>query len=312
MNGKKVEKIYRNHAENIAPDMDALWERIERGLEEKSEMGITSRPVHRKISITKITALTAACIAALIIAPVVINNIDKAAMSTENVTFEAVSDEAVHENDKSFVDKEESSTSFEEFSDEVFDFKNNVEAEEVNDEAYVSETKTVYYDRLALAPTSNQNLMPEISTSGDDFFVEERILIETDVIVSAYIDNVYSSGNGAICYEITANNVETGKKESIYLESATPYVMQENRSYILPLKKDSGEYSLTFENAPQIELTLDDGMIFHNGWETLDNDSFDVIYPQGSTDDYFYDRMKFSYTADLSALLQKWHELQIK
>ena len=85
--------------------------------------------------------------------------------------------------------------------------------------------------------------------------------------------------------------------------------MLENRCYVLPLKAEETGYSLVFENAPQIECTLDGGYIFHNGWESLDENALDVIYPQGGVDDFFYDRMKFSY-GSLDTLIERWHEVK--
>lgn len=293
MTEKKLKEIYKAHAENTAPDMDALWEKIESGLEEKSESGVTSKPIRRKISMTKTAALTAACIAALIIVPVTVRNLDiskesmTTAMNGENyagIQADGAAENAAPEQDLA-----------------------SEEAAAAADET--SNMQTVYYEELSLAPAPRQQYTPEAPTSGDDFFVEENVLIQTDIIVNACIDRVYSKGSGSVCYEITAENPETNETESIVIESATPYVMLENRSYVLPLKNDGDGYSLVFENAPQIERTLDGGLIFHNGWQTLDVDSADVIYPQGKVDDFFYDRMKFSY-ADVSDLVAKWHELK--
>lgn len=301
MNGKKIEELYKAHAENTAPDMDALWERIESGLEEKSNAGITSKPIRRKISMSKTAALSAACIAALIIVPVAVRNLD---ISQEN---------SMTASDSSYIDRSDAAApSFDINMDSAGEsFIDKSPAYEENDcAAEAVPMQTINYEDLELAPTNFSFEAPNGETSGDDFFVEEKVLIETDVIVNAFVDRVYSSGNGSVCYEITADNVETGKTESIILTSATPYVMLENRSYLLPLKSNGDDYSLAFENAPQIELTLDGGMIFHNGWETLDTDSIDVIYPQGTVDDFFYDRMKFSYTAAIETLLEKWHEIK--
>ena len=76
MNNRKIEQLYKSHAENTAPDMDALWERIESNLEEKTDEAVTSKPIRRNISLTKKTALAAACVAALIIVPVAVRNMD--------------------------------------------------------------------------------------------------------------------------------------------------------------------------------------------------------------------------------------------
>lgn len=303
MTEKKLKEIYKVHAENTTPDMDALWEKIESGLEEKNESGVTSKPIRRKISMTKTAALTAACIAALIIVPVAVRNLDisneemTASMDNGNyaeVQADSAANDAVPEHNSA-----EEDTIAADFAAE--------EAESITDKN--NNAQTVYYEKLSFAQAEPIYEIPDGKTGGDDFFVEDSVLIETDMIVNAYIDRVYSSGSGAMCYEIIADDLETGETENILLVSATPYVMLENRSYVLPLKNSEDGYSLVFENAPQIERTLDGGLIFHNGWQTLDVDSADVIYPQGKVDDFFYDRMKFSY-ADVNDLVAKWHKLK--
>ena len=320
MNNRKIEQLYKSHAENTAPDMDALWERIESNLEEKTDEAVTSKPIRRNISLTKKTALAAACVAALIIVPVAVRNMDisnsdmaatdsapmaeqtmaespamdeAAGIAPEENIFEGIFDNKAEQNDAA-ADEELVETPAEE--------------EPVMEESAGTGQQTIPYEALLLN-YAEAPLTPSGATSGDDFFVEENVLIETDVIVNAYIDRVYSGGNGEICYEITADNLETGETESIYLTSRTPYVMLEDRCYILPLKADETGYSLVFENAPQIERTLDGGYIFHNGWESLDENALDVIYPQGGVDDFFYDRMKFSY-GNLDTLVERWHELK--
>ena len=37
----KIKKLYMEHMERSTPDMDALWEKIENGLEPKPENGVT-------------------------------------------------------------------------------------------------------------------------------------------------------------------------------------------------------------------------------------------------------------------------------
>lgn len=311
MNIRKIEQLYKSHADNTAPDMDALWERIESSLEEKNDEAVTSKPIRRNISFTKKTALAAACVAALIIVPVAVRNMDisnsEMAADSAPMAEQTMAESPAMDGAMGIAPEE---NIFEEMFDNNAE-QNDAVAEEVVEEAPAEEAtgagqQTIYYEDLQLGH-ANALLTPSGATNGDDFFVEENVLIETDIIVNAYIDRVYSGGNGEICYEITADNVETGETESIYLTSRTPYVMLENRCYVLPLKADETGYSLVFENAPQIERTLDGGYIFHNGWESLDENAFDVIYPQGGVDDFFYDRMKFSY-GNLDSLISRWHE----
>ncbi len=300
MNEKKLKKLYTAHTESSAPDMDALWKRIESGLEEKDETRVTSKPVKRKISIGRLSLAGAVCAALLMILPVAVRNGSSSDMAATEIAGDSNgADGGEHEQ-----------FNYEAEDTESFLTTTAMQIQEVAaEETEAAHGEPVLYENLDLAPTSTAGIAPQGETNGDDYFVEADVLIQTDVIVNAYVDKVYSRG-GTVCYELTAENAESGDTESITLESATPYVLLESRSYVLPLKSGGNGYSLVFENAPQIEVTLDGGLIFHNGWECLaDGNEADVIYPQGSVDDFFYDRMKFSYTADVQTLVKKWHEI---
>lgn len=315
LNDRKIKELYKAHAEQTAPDMDALWERIERGLDEKNAetvSGVTSKPVRKHIGFGKIAVPAAlAAVIALVIAPAAFRGFKNSDMvyDSGNIIMSGAGEldggaEEIFENDSN------------DNSDKAL-WDGGEAAEDVYDESGL--TGTVRYEDLKLESASaaesspaddGSGAAPSVKTAGDDFFVEANVLIHTDIIVNAYVDRVYSRGE-TVCYELTAENADTNETENITLESATPYRLLENRSYVLPLKFDGGTYSLVFENAPQIEVTLDGGLIFHNGWVTLDGgDSADVIYPQNGIDDFFYDRMKFSYSADTDTLVKKWHELK--
>ncbi|MDE7302490.1 MAG: hypothetical protein K2N60_04120 [Oscillospiraceae bacterium] len=304
-NDKKIKELYKAHAEQNAPDMDALWERIERGLDEKNAediSGVTSSPVKKSITFRQIAVRTAlAAAAVLIILPVAFRGANTSNMASDGGSMfnkaENASPNAMQE-----------AAADEENGYDASDFDGGAVGTVMSDENAFG--GTVLYESLSLAPAGAAADMPTGETAGDDFFVEANVLIHTDIIVNAYVDRAYSRG-GTVCYELTAENADTRETENITVESATPYRLLENRSYLLPLTVNGDGYSLAFENAPQIEFTLDGGMIFHNGWVTLDDESAaDVIYPQNGIDDFFYDRMKFSYSADADILVKKWHELR--
>lgn len=311
---KQLKKLYTQNAENNTPDMDSIWEKIESGLEPKPESGVTSKPVQKKNNFRNITVWGTVCAAALLIIPVSVrlinNNSVSNSLSSNKAAYEQAQDNAgfqnIYGNSGGAISGDAA------YNDENSDADNiSAEATENSPDAD-SETKrrVVFYEELF--PYSDESPVPSAETSGDDFFVEEKILIETDMIVNAYVDRVYSKGN-TVCYEITAENAETFETESFILESATPYVLKQDRSYILPLKAENGEYSLVFENAPQIEVSENVGMVFHNGWKTLDaleDDPIEVIYPQNGIDDFFYDRMRFTYSSDISPLIDEWHRVK--
>ena len=67
-----------------------------------------------------------------------------------------------------------------------------------------------------------------------------------------------------------------------------------------------GNYGIVFENAPQIELTLDGGMVFQNGWDSLENGSVTLEKKSLNMNDYYFDRMRYSPQYDISQLISEW------
>ena len=73
--------------------------------------------------------------------------------------------------------------------------------------------------------------------------------------------------------------------------------------------KRTGEdsYSIVFENAPQIEITIDGGAVFQNGWKALSNGAEDLEKDNLNVNDYYFDRMKYSPSLDLESFLREWN-----
>lgn len=300
MNKKELKKQYIAHCENTAPDMEKLWEKIESGLEEKPESGVTSKPV-KTVNFHKIAVWCTACAAVLIAVPAFIigANISKTSDSVTMSQNEAFAGDVINSPaaDGAFIEEPADAAPAEMF-----------------DEEFRTETATttslpemVYYEDLSLAETVVSNMLfLTAEPFGDEFFVEENVLAETDIIVDAVVQSYYSSEGGTVCYVLTAEDSDKNDMGSITIESATPYTLKIDREYILPLKETEDGYRLVFENAPQIERTLDGGVVFHNGWQSLDENSCWVKYPQNNVDDFFYDRMRFSYTDGMASLTDKW------
>ena len=305
MNSKQIKKLYTEHIERSTPDMDALWEKIENGLEPKPDNGVTSKPVRKRLSFGSSAMKWAVCAAALLIIPISVRIINNSTVSKDLGSQMALNGGSDNMDGGAYAPSADAAYDEEIIADGFYDVDNGAP------ESMGANRRVVLYEELF----SNQIeaiAAPKGATGGDDFFVEENVLIETDVIVNAYVDRVYSKGD-TVCYEITAENAETFETEDIVIESATPYVMKQDRTYLLPLKAENGEYRLVFENAPQIEFAENGGLIFHNGWKTLDaqeEDPITVIYPQSGIDDFFYDRMMFSYRSDITPLMDEWFRLR--
>lgn len=300
MNKKELKRLYSAHCENTAPDMEKLWEKIESGLEEKPESRVTSKP-EKAFSFRKAAVWCTACAAVLITVPAILVG------TGDFKTYDSMT--AVQQNEAIAGDAETSAAYAEVGS----------LAEEDMDGMAADTTATsplpdmVYYEELSLSspvPTEVALPTPTAEPFGDDFFVEENVLAETDIIVDAVVNQVYSNGGDTVFYVLNAEDTDQNSMGSITVESAIPYAMEIGREYILPLKETGDGYRLVFENAPQIECTLDGGVIFHNGWKSLEENSCYVQYPQGGVDDFFYDRMRFSYKDGIGVLDEKWKDVQ--
>lgn len=319
INEKNLKKLYIAHCESSAPDMDSIWEKIESGLDEKSESRITSRPV-RTFNFRIAAAWCAVCAAVLIAVPAVfIGNKNSGNISSNSDSGYYAQNAAAGEmlDEASLADglyEEEYTGDNETYVQTTIPVTAQAEIEDEDMVAPAGDyEQKIYYNDLALAYDLQSNRpseRPYAETSGDEYFVEDNVLIETDVFAKAVVDMLYSSGNGTVCYILSAEDQDKNDMGSIVVESATPYLMKMNREYILPLKENEGEYSLVFENAPQIECTLDGGVVFHNGWESLNEDSMYLVYPQNGIDDFFYDRMRFSYIDAMSIITDKWRLLK--
>lgn len=282
MNEKQLEKLIKSHIESSAPDKDMLWEKIENKLTPKENAPeIKLAP---KKSPVKIIVSIAACAALLMAAPKV--------LFTEQLT--ADDSPQISENDS---------------------YDGMDSAAEAEDAAPYTEAVSVKptdgllsYQSLSF-PTYSETVIECHGTPyGDSYFVEENVLAQAEHIIDGTVTRAFAAENGeGVCYEIEikASYPETGM-DVIIVESRSPYKMRRGRQYLIPVAGTANGWHTAFDNVPQIEFTADGGMVYYNGWSTLDGES--IIYPQRTVDDYFYDRMMFSYTGDYSGLIRKFYD----
>lgn len=168
------------------------------------------------------------------------------------------------------------------------------------------------YEQLSFSHTDTKAYEDSYIPKGDDYFTEDSVLEDTDFFADVTVLSARLDSDSAH-YTLRINSLvsKTGEesKTNITIESSTPYIMQENREYFIPLRKENSTYSMAFENAPQIEISLDGDIVFQNGWKSLDDDSGILKDSQKSKNDYFYDRMRYSSKNDLQDLLAKWRTM---
>ncbi len=301
MTDKRLKELYNAEMTESAPDMNALWDKIDSNLTPK-ETPVKKKKSH--ITLIRTGALIAACVTLMVAVPRLMGG-DKFASESANASDSYI------ENTVNTPDR----------YDDYADMEAAAEAETtyiattVIAEENVSGTSGLlnYYD-LDFAPSYENNLSCSGTPYGEDYFVEEEILVETECIIDAVVDKVYASPDGeCIYYELTPKAVYGGNADSdtVTVASCNEYTMLEGREYIIPLKAANDGYSTVFDGVPQIEVTLDGGIVYYNGWECLNSvSSQSIIYPQNKVDDFFYDRMMFSYDGDISPLIEKWDSIR--
>lgn len=172
--------------------------------------------------------------------------------------------------------------------------------------------KILQYDSLSLMGT--KAYLPPGETnfvSEDQRHFTEELLRDTVLLTEACVEAVsYEKDQqgriNQVIYEIKVQRVlysedYVSEGQKLLVESPLTgngaevlYEMKEGGTYILPLKAGERAYGLIFPYGPQIEVTKDQGYVFHNGFRSLVNEETSVvIMGEHGPEDYYYDRMVF-------------------
>ncbi|MBQ8967979.1 hypothetical protein [Ruminococcus sp.] len=312
-----LKREYTQHIQDTAPDMDKLWNRISDEIDKRESENNTDtqaeenrRQIKRSGGYMKIAAAAAAFV--VIFAGVnIINESKKAKTARDNIPLsrperqeEKSADDGAAEND----------AIAEAHSDDTAAPGELAEAatEEVDGNlGYYNNGSTVKYEELSFSPTDTVAYMAGYVAQGDEYFVEKNVLEETEFFADVTVSSAEIPDTGSAEYILTVNAMYDRNGEvtasDIELTSSTPYILQAGREYLLPLKKISGgQYAIVFENAPQIELTLDGGAVYQNGWSALDNDSVALEKDSLNVNDFYFDRMKYTPYLDMDQLITEW------
>lgn len=275
----KMKNMYQKHVQDTAPDMDRLWARIEQNIDNKTDKAnITSTIKQTKRSYGKYIVAVASLL-------IVVSTASIFSIISKNDSFDKATT---------------NSNSFETFEN----INENYDS--------VDGQKIVSYESLSFGGTDTKNYNADYTSTGDEYFVEENVLDKTEffadvVVTKSALYSTYAQYD----LQINALITKTGEinETDITITSTTPYVLQENREYFIPLYEENGKYYISLENAPQIEISLSGEVVFQNGWESLDENSCYVEKSQTNSDDFYYDRMRYSYEEDLQKLIKKWKSL---
>ncbi|EXM38032.1 hypothetical protein RASY3_17175 [Ruminococcus albus SY3] len=306
-----LKEEYTQHIQDTAPDMDKLWNRISEEIdkketENKSETTYTENrdQIKRSGGYMKIAAVAAAFI--VVFAGVnILNESKKTKTAMDNIPLSRPD----RKDDTSSKNKNSDMT------DNKTDNKaNNAQSGETvqNEAAEDAAKSTIRYEQLRFNSTDTVAYMADYVPQGDEYFVEDKVFKSTDCFADVTVINAELSAENGATYVLQVNSMYDKDGEyvvsEIVLNSSTPYILQENREYLLPLKRTGEDsYSIVFENAPQIEITIDGGAVFQNGWKALSNGAEDLEKDNLNVNDYYFDRMKYSPSLDLESFLREWN-----
>lgn len=280
---KNFKYEYKQHIRNTAPDMDKLWDRIESEINNKEKERITETTTYvRQIKHSHRGILTAAAAVLVVI-----------------FGAKIISNVSVETDDKN---SDESNISI----------SGNEEQENIGSPA-VDTDEIKLYSSISFSNTDTQAYNANYTASGDEYFVEQKVLQETEYFADVTVQSArLTSHGGQYVLKVNQTYSYDGEELSISditLKSATPYILQENREYLIPLAKDGDNWYIVFENAPQIELTLDGGAVFQNGWNSLEERSCAVDKEESGVNDFYYDRMRYCSAQDLQELIDNWRQI---
>lgn len=303
MNLKDFEQDYIKFTDSSVPDTEKLWEKISSAPDSDTETDITPflsaseqcRASGRSGNVIKLFA----AVAAVFIAVFGINVI----MPTDNNI--SYSDKSVHDTGaacENFAEAEDSSDmyDFPKVSSETgWDYRTGYSENESYLTLNLADTDSGIYNALSNAPAENEYFVEADVLRKTDFFIDGRVLS------SRQLDD-------CVLYTLEVIHLISGSDmtvpETLEVRSSSPYALRNNREYLLPVSEDNGEYTVVFDNAPQIEFTNDREIVYHNGWQSLSQSCLAIEYPKVYKDDYFYDRMNITAECSLQNLFDMWEK----
>lgn len=215
-----------------------------------------------------------------------------------------------------------SAEEFRETFDETFlagDFQENISPETVHDKAGQTESgqpEGIPDNRTegGVIQTKIRLTVPEeaLTLSSDTAYFSQAILQDTELLCTGTVKEasfVYDDSGRAVgvSYQLSLSQIHYAQDYIAQADQITVnspivraegdeawllYQMEPEKTYLLPLKKTEGNWELLYPFAPQIQLTGEQGYLFHSGYTSLINETTKVMTGvQEGENDYFYDRM---------------------
>ncbi len=304
MSFKKFEQDYINFVDSSIPDSEKLWERIANSSEPDNDTDITPfvpaadqcRKSH-KIGHYRIFA----AVAAVFIAVIGLRLVTSFDISISDSEYGLAEETRSYEYEN-FADEAENTSAAVWVSPETgWNYSDFLTENESYLTLNLADTDSGIYNALSGAPAENE------------YFVEAEVLENTELFIDG---TVISSKqvSGCVMYSLEVirfiSDRDMAVPEIVEVCSSSPYALRNNREYLLPVREERGVYTVVFDNAPQIEITRDREIVYHNGWQSLSKNCFAIDYPKVYADDYFYDRMNITAESSLQDLFYTWERLK--
>lgn len=170
------------------------------------------------------------------------------------------------------------------------------------------------YSVLSLAYTPDDPdtglCLPE---GAPEYFVEENVLADTDGFIDCRVISAREISDVTVRYLVEVVHFIGSEGETIERQanviSHSPYALRTGREYLLPIRQQGEDMEIAFDNAPQIEITADRQVVYHNGWDSLGGNGNPIEYPQTYPDDFYFDRMNLTAESSLDELFKRWRQI---
>ncbi len=289
MTRKEIEKRCLEEMQRSIPDTEALWQRIEQQLPPQEEIPKPTATI--KMTRTRRILSIAASLALIVAGAAVFTQQERMNSAPSNT-------------------KSEDHIQMEQPAEEKYEAEQSPIQSESKHPPMTNATKQLRSYASLNIPHTNTTLSLSATGTEGEYFSERDVLEKTQCFVYAKVIRVSEgSVSGEIRYDLEIRNVYGSHepKGTVSVSSITAYLLEESHLYLLPLYYENEQWNLSYECAPQIEMTLDREAVHHNGWNSMMNDlSEPLLYEQHGTDDYFYDRMYLTDWDVIHAFLAEW------
>ena len=334
MTRHEAEQQCREALQQNIPDKEALWKRIEANLPAQPAQQPVAETPKRRISMVYRTIAAAACFV-FVAGGLAVWGLSQGAKNAkqsetafpsysnkvefagEQAAEEAVA-EAPEEEAEAYEPQGEAAAPA--MDDQALDFA----GEYLNGDTAKSEEakrdNKLTYAQLKVPQTTEIAAATDRSKlkTEDSYFTEESVLENTFAIVRAEVlRGSQDETSGMMTYTLVVQESYSrgeGPGETLTLSTSSPYLMEKGHVYYLPLHYDdsiSGDWELSYADAPQIECTQDGKILYHSGWATLlQSQSIPVACEPQYDSDFFYDRMYLTDSTALEELLDVWASMQ--